>query len=55
MLGRLLIGRAAAKHGFGVSFSPVPFAGGAGNGAHLHLSLTAAAARCSPAATAPTA
>ncbi len=42
ILGRILIGRAAAKHGFGVSFSPVPFAGGAGNGAHLHLSLTQA-------------
>jgi len=39
ILGRILIGRAAAKHGFGVSFSPVPFADGAGNGAHLHLSL----------------
>jgi glutamine synthetase len=42
ILGRLLIGRIAAKHGFGVSFSPVPFAGGAGSGAHLHLSLTQA-------------
>jgi glutamine synthetase len=42
ILGRILIGRAAAKHGFGVSFSPLPFAGGAGNGAHLHLSLTRA-------------
>ena len=40
VLARLLIGRAAARHGCGVSFSPVPFAGGAGNGAHLHLSLT---------------
>jgi glutamine synthetase len=40
ILGRILIGRAAAKHGLGVSFSPVPFAGGAGNGAHLHLSLS---------------
>ena len=39
VLARLLIGRAAARHGLGVSFSPVPFAGGAGNGAHLHLSL----------------
>jgi glutamine synthetase len=42
ILGRILIGRAAAKHGLGVSFSPMPFAGGAGNGAHLHLSLTQA-------------
>lgn len=39
VLARVLIGRAAARHGWGVSFSPVPFAGGAGNGAHLHLSL----------------
>ena len=39
ILARTLIGRATARHGLGVSFSPVPFAGGAGNGAHLHLSL----------------
>ena len=39
VLARILIGRAAARYGLGVSFSPVPFAGGAGNGAHLHLSL----------------
>ena len=39
ILARVLIGRAAARHGLGVSFSPVPFVGGAGNGAHLHLSL----------------
>jgi glutamine synthetase len=39
VLARILLGRAAARHGLGVSFSPVPFAGGAGNGAHLHLSL----------------
>ena len=43
VLARVLLGRAAARHGFGVSFSPVPFAGGAGNGAHLHLSLTGTA------------
>ena len=43
VLARILLGRAAARHGFGVSFSPVPFAGGAGNGAHLHLSLADAA------------
>ena len=42
VLARILIGRAAARHGMSVSFSPVPFAGGAGNGAHLHLSLSAA-------------
>lgn len=40
VLARILIGRAAARHGLGVSFSPVPFLGGAGSGAHLHLSLT---------------
>lgn len=40
VLARILIGRAAARHGLGVSFSPVPFIGGAGSGAHLHLSLS---------------
>lgn len=39
VLARIVVGRAAARHGLGVSFSPVPFVGGAGNGAHLHLSL----------------
>lgn len=39
ILARVLIGRAAGRHGLAVSFSPVSFAGGAGNGAHLHLSL----------------
>lgn len=39
VLAKVLLGRVAARHGYGVSFSPVPFAGGAGNGAHLHLSL----------------
>ena len=39
LLGRILIGRTAARHGMRVSFSPVPFTGEAGNGAHLHLSL----------------
>lgn len=39
VLGRVVIGRAAERHGMRVSFSPVPFAGEAGNGAHLHLSL----------------
>ncbi|MBZ5739918.1 glutamine synthetase family protein [Nocardioides mangrovi] len=42
ILGRVVIGRAAARHGLRVSFSPVPFAGEAGNGAHLHLSLRSA-------------
>lgn len=39
ILARIVIGRAAARHGLQISFSPVPFAGEAGNGAHLHLSL----------------
>lgn len=39
VLARILIGRAAARAGYGVSFSPMPFAGGVGSGAHLHLSL----------------
>ena len=36
---RIIIGRAAARHGLRISFSPAPFEGEAGNGAHLHLSL----------------
>jgi glutamine synthetase len=40
VLARILIGRAARRHGFRVSFSPVPFAGGVGSGAHQHFSLT---------------
>lgn len=40
ILARIVIGRAAARHGMKISFSPVPFADAAGNGAHLHLSLT---------------
>ena len=39
VLARIVIGRVAARHGLTISFSPVPFAGEAGNGAHLHLSL----------------
>jgi glutamine synthetase len=39
ILARIVIGRAAARHGMRISFSPVPFVGEAGNGAHLHLSL----------------
>jgi glutamine synthetase len=39
ILARIVIGRVAARHGLQISFSPVPFEGGAGNGAHLHLSL----------------
>ncbi len=39
ILARIVIGRVAARHDMKVSFSPVPFEGEAGNGAHLHLSL----------------
>jgi glutamine synthetase len=39
VLARLLVGRVARRHGLTVSFSPQPFAGGGGNGAHQHLSL----------------
>lgn len=39
ILARIVISRAAARHGLKISFSPVPFVGAAGNGAHLHLSL----------------
>lgn len=41
VLARNVIGRAAARNGMLVSFSPVPYVGGSGNGAHPHLSLTA--------------
>jgi len=40
VLTRILIGIVAARHGMAASFSPLPWAGGAGNGAHLHLSLS---------------
>ncbi len=39
VLARLLLGRVARTHGLRVSLSPVPFAGGAGSGAHQHFSL----------------
>jgi glutamine synthetase len=39
-LARLIIGRAARRHGLRVSLSPVPFAGGVGSGAHQHFSLS---------------
>jgi glutamine synthetase len=40
-LTRLIIGRAARRHGLRVSLSPAPFAGSVGSGAHQHFSLTA--------------
>ncbi|MGO4105517.1 glutamine synthetase [Leifsonia sp. YAF41] len=39
VLTRILIGSVAERHGMAVSFSPMPWVGGSGNGAHLHLSL----------------
>jgi len=39
-LTRIIIGRAARRHGLRVSLSPVPFAGSVGSGAHQHFSLT---------------
>ena len=39
VLARLLVGRAARRHNLAVSFSPVPFVGAVGNGAHQHFSL----------------
>ena len=41
-LTRLIIGRAARRHGLRVSLSPAPFAGSVGSGAHQHFSLTTA-------------
>jgi glutamine synthetase len=40
VLMRLVIGRVARRHGTRVSYSPVPFAGSVGSGAHQHFSLT---------------
>jgi len=40
-LTRLIIGRAARRHGLRVSLSPAPFAGSVGSGAHQHFSLIA--------------
>ncbi len=39
VLARILLGRAARRHGLAVSFSPKVFAEGIGNGAHVHLSF----------------
>lgn len=41
-LTKLIIGRAARRHGLRVSLSPAPFAGSVGSGAHQHFSLTKA-------------
>ena len=39
-LTRIVIGRAARRHGLRVSLSPMPFAGNVGSGAHQHFSLS---------------
>ncbi len=39
LLARAVIGVVGRRHGLRASFSPVPFAGVAGNGAHLHVSF----------------
>jgi glutamine synthetase len=39
VLARVVIGRVARRHGLRASFSPVPFAGSVGSGAHQHFSL----------------
>jgi glutamine synthetase len=40
VLMRIIIGRAARRHGLRVSLSPVPFAGSVGSGSHQHFSMT---------------
>lgn len=40
VLVRLIVGRAARRHGLRISLSPAPFAGSVGSGAHQHFSLT---------------
>jgi glutamine synthetase len=40
VLTKLVLGRTARKYGLRVSFSPVPFAGTVGSGAHQHFSLS---------------
>jgi glutamine synthetase len=40
VLTRIIVSRAARRHGLRVSLSPAPFAGSVGSGAHQHFSLT---------------
>ena len=40
VLAKILVGRVARRHNMRASFSPVPFAGSVGNGAHQHFSLS---------------
>jgi glutamine synthetase len=42
VLTRLIVGRAARRHGLRISLSPAPFAGSVGSGAHQHFSLSMA-------------
>ncbi len=44
ILLKTVIGIVTRAHGLAASFSPVPFAGAVGNGAHQHLSLSAGGA-----------
>lgn len=53
IVARILIALVAARHGLGVSFSPLPAIGGVGNGAHLHLSLSRDGASLFSAGTGP--
>ena len=39
VLAKIIVGIAARAHGMQASFSPLPFAGAVGNGAHQHFSL----------------
>lgn len=39
VLMRIIVGRVARQYGMRASLSPVPFAGGAGSGAHQHFSM----------------
>ncbi len=39
VLARVIVGRLARRHGLRASFSPFPFTGGGGNGAHVHFSF----------------
>lgn len=39
VVARIIIGRAARRHGLRISLSPAPFAGSVGSGAHQHFSL----------------
>ncbi|CDO88838.1 glutamine synthetase [Mycobacterium triplex] len=40
VLTRIILARAARRHGLRISLSPAPFAGSVGSGAHQHFSLT---------------